>query len=485
MLNQQNERLFRRIQQDSKRVQYARAEAWTRFDSRQLSVIFDYVFQHLAKDDGTPFDFSKCRNHADLPETFESHISQFLRHSLQDGIDSNFKYAADVVGSSLVRYGMKVEGANMIYNPTIIFSEQAQKWCSQAMGDFLDNNVQCSYVQPETGEKCVNTKAGHTRGHQDSYAKFLAYGAFVAGDFNTSKFHDLVKSKQDTNHEGWKTFATNLHRSTLQLAGNSSFWTKHIYDDLYARKGTKGSFKRTNTCFACLFSRPEYRLPCGHLLCDDCLQDFGERDAAYPDMVIHKMCILCSNASPPSFWPVKVRIRPQISGTRVLSLDGGGVRGIVELEILRRLEVCIGLGLPIWYFFDLIVGTSGGGLIALGIGIHRWNAENCIKKFHEICNTGFSPKFLTTVFGLGPVFRWIRGCIYDTSVFEQTLQRAFPLKTFFGLLPAQIQGTGLLHCPRVAITTTVGSESKLFTNYSAGGATGEDYLNSSLPAWKV
>lgn len=45
---------------------------------------------------------------------------------------------------------------------------------------------------------------------------------------------------------------------------------------------------------------------------------------------------------------------------RLLSLDGGGVRGVAELEILRRLETEIGLNVPITDFFDLIVGTSIG-----------------------------------------------------------------------------------------------------------------------------
>lgn len=35
----------------------------------------------------------------------------------------------------------------------------------------------------------------------------------------------------------------------------------------------------------------------------------------------------------------------------------GGVRGIVELEVLRAIERALGGELPIQGFFDLIVGT--------------------------------------------------------------------------------------------------------------------------------
>jgi patatin-like phospholipase/acyl hydrolase len=37
--------------------------------------------------------------------------------------------------------------------------------------------------------------------------------------------------------------------------------------------------------------------------------------------------------------------------------DSGGIRGIVELEVLRAIQKVVGDGIPIRAFFDLIVGT--------------------------------------------------------------------------------------------------------------------------------
>lgn len=51
---------------------------------------------------------------------------------------------------------------------------------------------------------------------------------------------------------------------------------------------------------------------------------------------------------------------------QVLSLDGGGVRGIFTAALLADLENDIAQ--PIAGLFDLIVGTSTGGIIALGLG---------------------------------------------------------------------------------------------------------------------
>ena len=49
---------------------------------------------------------------------------------------------------------------------------------------------------------------------------------------------------------------------------------------------------------------------------------------------------------------------------KMLSIDGGGIRGIIPLKILVELERLIG---PCSETFDLIGGTSTGGIIALGL----------------------------------------------------------------------------------------------------------------------
>ncbi len=51
---------------------------------------------------------------------------------------------------------------------------------------------------------------------------------------------------------------------------------------------------------------------------------------------------------------------------QVLAIDGGGVRGIFVAALLAGLEE--DLGRPVGDLFDLVVGTSTGGIIALGLG---------------------------------------------------------------------------------------------------------------------
>jgi patatin-like phospholipase/acyl hydrolase len=66
---------------------------------------------------------------------------------------------------------------------------------------------------------------------------------------------------------------------------------------------------------------------------------------------------------------------------KILSLDGGGVRGILPLTILMELEKRTGKS--IWTMFDFIVGTSTGALIALALTVPK-NKGTSVKSAEEI-----------------------------------------------------------------------------------------------------
>src|SRR5689334_22301734 len=52
---------------------------------------------------------------------------------------------------------------------------------------------------------------------------------------------------------------------------------------------------------------------------------------------------------------------------RILSIDGGGIRGILPLAVLAGLESTYLRGGSVADHFDYIAGTSTGGIIALGL----------------------------------------------------------------------------------------------------------------------
>jgi hypothetical protein len=57
----------------------------------------------------------------------------------------------------------------------------------------------------------------------------------------------------------------------------------------------------------------------------------------------------------------------------VLTLDGGGMRGLFEARVLAALEER--LERPVWEIFDLVSGTSTGGIVALGLTVARDSAS--------------------------------------------------------------------------------------------------------------
>jgi patatin-like phospholipase/acyl hydrolase len=51
---------------------------------------------------------------------------------------------------------------------------------------------------------------------------------------------------------------------------------------------------------------------------------------------------------------------------RILSLDGGGLRGLITARLLQRLDAMPGIAGWLGRA-DLLVGTSTGGILALGL----------------------------------------------------------------------------------------------------------------------
>jgi hypothetical protein len=69
----------------------------------------------------------------------------------------------------------------------------------------------------------------------------------------------------------------------------------------------------------------------------------------------------------PELWgPLADRYRSP-APRRMLALDGGGIRGVLTLSILKAIEQKVGR--PLCEYFDYIAGTSTGAIIASGLAI--------------------------------------------------------------------------------------------------------------------
>lgn len=74
---------------------------------------------------------------------------------------------------------------------------------------------------------------------------------------------------------------------------------------------------------------------------------------------------------------------------RILALDGGGLRGILTLGILKQIEDELRQrhgnddAFRLCYYFDLIAGTSTGAIIAATLAI-GWSVDDITKKYFEL-----------------------------------------------------------------------------------------------------
>jgi hypothetical protein len=180
-----------------------------------------------------------------------------------------------------------------------------------------------------------------------------------------SEYQRLASSLETQGVEECTKLATDLHKTTL---------TKK-FGDIW---NNFDSCTSHSTCFGCLFSTPRHTLPCGHVLCDNCVDDYSHRD---PDSLYLNLrtCPLCGPDDSGEKRPWSIKREPREAAPRVLCLDGygryslvfyalllltaqnsGGVRSVIQLRILWHIEKEIGLGLPIQEFFDLIIGTRYG-----------------------------------------------------------------------------------------------------------------------------
>jgi hypothetical protein len=192
-------------------------------------------------------------------------------------------------------------------------------------------------------------------------------GTRYAGSFDNSGYSiDLRQTRdkaEDIFLQNFKPLYLNETGTPCQpTRGNVVRFKKGLLetDNLDLCKTLKGN----KTCLVCLQSVPDHVLPCGHGYCDSCVKDFGEPSQNYECAIVVHRCVLCQSSFHDEIHQV-VKFKPRCAGIRVLTLDGGGIRGIVELAILGKLHDRVGLEVPIRDLFGLIMGTSTGAYFSL------------------------------------------------------------------------------------------------------------------------
>ncbi|XP_063834103.1 calcium-independent phospholipase A2-gamma-like [Ostrinia nubilalis] len=103
-------------------------------------------------------------------------------------------------------------------------------------------------------------------------------------------------------------------------------------------------------------------------------------------------------------------------GPRVLALDGGGIRGIIAIELLRTLERLAGR--KVHQLFDYIVGVSTGAIIAAVIGGGVGTLDTANEMYLTLSKQMFGN---TSLIGGTSRLVWTHS-YYDTAAWERLLR---------------------------------------------------------------
>ena len=99
----------------------------------------------------------------------------------------------------------------------------------------------------------------------------------------------------------------------------------------------------------------------------------------------------------------------------MLTVDGGGARGIIPLMILQKLE--LDTGRPAHELFDFVCGTSVGALIAASIAVGH-SAEEIITLYHKFIASIFKIDYFAVAFRHGLRY------LYDKTAAREVLREA-------------------------------------------------------------
>uniref|UniRef100_A0A1A8RD80 Patatin-like phospholipase domain containing 8 n=1 Tax=Nothobranchius rachovii TaxID=451742 RepID=A0A1A8RD80_9TELE len=133
--------------------------------------------------------------------------------------------------------------------------------------------------------------------------------------------------------------------------------------------------------------------------------------------------------------PVKGR------GVRILSIDGGGLRGLLALQTLHKLEALTGK--PIYQLFDYICGVSTGAVIGFMLGLFQIPVKECDDLYRRLGSDVFKQNVIVGTMKMS----WSHA-FYDSEAWENILKEKMGSQLL-------VETSRNPECPKVAAVSTI------------------------------
>ncbi|XP_060807668.1 calcium-independent phospholipase A2-gamma [Amyelois transitella] len=279
----------------------------------------------------------------------------------------------------------------------------------QTETDKQQNVVHASTVE-ETAEKAITKEERKPEEKLKREEKMSDDGLVVgseAKDITLESLWQGLKLKKDLHfgnisQPSWKSSRPVVTKTSIHSR------TAYVISALVAARDADAALRRADHFIAHLKQFPEARdhaikegavralLRVEHRLADECAELGG---------AVNEALSLLGHCPP-----------PPAPGPRVLSLDGGGVRGLIALDVLRALELLSGR--RVHQLFDFITGVSTGAIIAAVIGSGIGNLDTAREMYRTLSKQMFGN---TSLIGGTSRLVWSQS-YYDTEAWERLLR---------------------------------------------------------------
>lgn len=363
-----------------------------------------------------------------IPDDTPSYLLEFFhasRKKLEEGYGKHeaFKAAAEILAEyeafAFCLYLSRQNEAIQLNKAELLGKIQP---VLKKVDEMINKWIPCSATKVFNGKEvtCCTVKATHTGYHQSSEIQkgTNADKSFPIPDKKACGWEGSFKPIE------FKGFQTLVEQYVGAHDSTSQHDVVQMRRQWHEQNGQLlSSINTTRVCLGCLMALPSVAMSCQHYLCTACISEFSKEG--------HTICPLCRAKN-----VVNVVEVPKKAGFRVLSLDGGGVRGMATIAIMQRIQATLSkhIDMNLLDGFDYVIGTSAGGITALGfaakrlslnhiqelamkIGVEAFKGNSIRKFFRSLFKGSYYSRtplhnVLESVLGTAPMF----GCSYSPKI---------------------------------------------------------------------